>query len=136
MNRILAPVFALAALTMLVLFRTGFVRIRAIRQKRVPIQYFKLLQGFEPPPDILAPARNFANLFEMPVLFYLACLMIWTGRLTDDHYVGLAWIYFALRLAHTVITLTVNKLRWRFGVFLLSNLPLIAIWVRLAIAIF
>ena len=133
MNQILHPVFAMVALTFAVLLRMFQVRVRAVREKRVPASYFKLLQGFDPPPDVLAPARNFSNLFEMPVLFYTAAILIWAGRLTDPHYVGLAWAYFGFRLVHSLIILTRNKLRWRILAFFLSILPLLAIWVRLFI---
>jgi hypothetical protein len=131
MNHILAPVFALVALTFLVLFRTGFVRIRALRQKRVDPKYFRALQG-EPPPEILNPPRNLANLFEMPVLFYLAAILIWNGRLTDPAYLALAWSYVALRYLHSAIHLTSNRVTRRFSAFALSLLPLLAIWGRLA----
>ncbi len=52
---------------------------------------------------------NFADLLEMPVLFYIVCLMTVLAGRTDDTMLWLAWIYVALRAAHSAVHLTYDK---------------------------
>ena len=53
--------------------------------------------------------------------------------LTDTVYLVLAWLYFALRIAHALVHTTCNGLLHRLGVFLAGNLVLLAIRVKLVI---
>jgi hypothetical protein len=43
---------------------------------------------------------------------------------------ALAWAYVALRIVHSAIHLTYNKVLHRLGVFALSNVVLVALWVN------
>jgi hypothetical protein len=45
----------------------------------------------------------------------------------------LAWSYFALRVGHGLVHLTINKVPPRFLFFILSNGVLLAMWVRLGV---
>jgi hypothetical protein len=47
--------------------------------------------------------------------------------------VGCAWLYVALRGAHTWVHLTSNKVLVRFGFYMASNLALAAIWAILLV---
>lgn len=129
-NRILVPVFSLVALTFFVLFRTAYVRIHALRTKRVDPKYFRALQG-DAPPDLVNPARNLANLFETPVLFYVAAVLIWSAKLTDGLYLGYAWAFVLLRYTHSFIHLTTNRVTHRFYAFALASVVLALLWLRL-----
>jgi hypothetical protein len=69
------------------------------------------------------------NLIELPVLFYVVCLMFYvTGRTSMDA-VWIAWIYVGLRALHSLIHLTYNNVMHRLSVFAVSNLVLIWLWV-------
>ncbi|MGD9021662.1 MAG: MAPEG family protein, partial [Lysobacterales bacterium] len=76
-------------------------------------------------------ANNFANLFEAPVLFYLAILLTLILMVQDTIIVYLAWAYVATRAAHSAIHCTYNRVMHRFRVFIASSFILLAIWVRL-----
>jgi hypothetical protein len=137
--RILAPVFALVLLSFLVLAVLGTVRLIGLQRRRYPRGYFKLLQK---PPEAQLPvsgeaaARNFVNLFELPVLFYaLVPLLALTG-LWNDTSVALLWAFVAFRYLHTLIHLTVNIIPLRFAVYLGSAVVLGVEWVRFARAVF
>ena len=82
-------------------------------------------------PDSRAP-DNFRNLFELPVMFYVAALTIFvTGNICVPHLI-LAWGYVVARYAHSFIHCTSNVVMHRFYAFLASCVLLVCIWLMLA----
>jgi hypothetical protein len=134
-QRIILPMAALAGLTFVVLFRLPFVRIRAGLAQRITPEDFKLGESERVPPDVAIANRALVNLLEMPVLFYVGCLALYVTGHVDDLSVTLAWIYVALRVVHTLVHLTYNKVFHRLFVFAASCAVLAAIWVRLTLAV-
>ena len=124
------PVAALAALTFAVLFLTAFVRFRAAFAGRVKGRDFRYGESRDVPGDVSIPNRNLMNLLETPLLFYVVCVALFATRTVDAAALMLAWIYVALRFAHTAVHLTYNNVFHRLLVFAAGNLVLIAIWVR------
>lgn len=131
MPALLQPVFALVLLTFVVVTRLLYVRIRAVTSGAVKMSYYKDLTG-DAPPSLVANQKNFANLFEMPVLFYLVAVLLIVTQRADAIYVGLAWAYVACRCAHTLVHLTFNAIPARLAAYALSNLALLAMWGRFA----
>jgi len=117
---IFAPVSALAIWTAIVVFLTGFVRIRAFRLGEAP--------GV--PADVTVVNRNLMNLLEMPVLFYVVCIAFYVTRHVDHGLVTLAWLFVALRVLHSLIHLTTNRVLHRLTAFALSNVVLLTMWIR------
>jgi hypothetical protein len=136
--RLLYPLFALVLLSFIVLTVLGVHRFRGIARREFPRGYFKVLQrpaGAELPTRAEAAARNFINLFELPVLFYaLVPLLLLTG-VQDDLSLVLLWTFVGLRYLHSAIHLSVNKVTWRFGAYLASSLVLLFLWLRFAVFI-
>jgi hypothetical protein len=126
---ILYPVFALALWTGLVLLLVPIVRIRAALQGRVAAEDFKFGESAAVPSDVSIPNRNYMNLFEIPVLFYVVCLLLFAIAGTSPVAVGLAWAYVGVRVIHSTIHLTYNNVIHRLTVFGISNAVLIALWV-------
>ena len=78
--------------------------------------------------EAVQAADNYRNLFEMPVLFYAwAALVIATGHASEAMAIG-AWAYVALRVGHSLIHVTYNKVMHRFAVFALSGVVLALLW--------
>jgi hypothetical protein len=77
--------------------------------------------------------ENYNHLFEMPVLFYVLCIVATLMTRGDDITVALAWVYVALRVIHSLIHVTYNKVKHRFAVFSLSGIVLAILFIRLAI---
>jgi hypothetical protein len=78
-------------------------------------------------------AENYNHQFEAPVLFYVLCLSAMITGLGTEYSVMLAWVYVGLRIIHSVIHCTYNRVLHRFAAFSLSNLVLIALFLTLAI---
>ena len=122
-NLILEPMGALAALTFLVL-----LFVPAIRMTRRPSAQKSNQDSADGDiPGALANP-NFVDLLEMPVLFYVICLMLYvTGRVSMT-FIWLAWAYVVLRALHSVVHLTYDKFSHRMALFAVSNLVVIAMW--------
>jgi hypothetical protein len=96
-------------------------------------EYFELFRGSEPSEVILKTGNHLRNLMEMPPLFYIVTLAIMLTQHTDRIFLILAWSYFAFRVGHGLVHLTINKVPPRFLFFILSNVVLFAMWVRLGV---
>lgn len=129
---ILYPVFALAAWTGLVLLLIPFVRIRAVRRREVRGSDFRLGESAAVPDAVRIPNRNFMNLLEVPVLFYVVCLLIYVAVLSSPGAIWLAWTYVGLRVVHSVVHLTYNHVIHRLVLFAVSNGVLAVLWVLAA----
>ena len=129
------PMFALVLLTFFVGVRLGATRLAHARSGKVKGSYYRLMQGDAPPDGELKLARNFSNLFETPVLFYVFGAIVIAKSLASPLPLALAWGYVALRAVHTAIHLGRNHPLHRFLAFLASNILLLAMWAWLALAL-
>jgi hypothetical protein len=129
-ERILFPMVALVALTFAVLLIIPYKRIKAVRMGLVRTRDFKFGESAGGTPDVSIPNRNFMNLLEMPVLFYVACVAVYVTRTADAALLVLAWLYVALRIAHSLVHLTYNRVLHRLGFYAASAVVLAAIWIR------
>lgn len=126
---ILYPMFALASWTGLVLMLIPVVRVRAGRHRQIVVNDFKFGESPSVPPHVSIPNRNYMNLLEIPMLFYIVCLILYVTANTSQAAIYLAWAYVVLRIIHSLIHLTYNKVFHRLFVFAVSGVVLIALWV-------
>lgn len=122
---LLYPALLLMLHTLLVAAYMGYRRYTAISRGDAPLAYYEAYQGQEPR-ALRVIARHFSNLLEVPILFYLLTIIAFITQLTGLLLVALAWSYVALRLVHSAIHLGPNVVIWRFRVFVLSMLVLLA----------
>jgi hypothetical protein len=130
------PLFAMALLTFIILFTLGSKRFQAAKSRTMDLSYYKLYQGDSEPAAIRKIARNLENLFEMPVLFYLAIILSIILKLESLTLVFIAWGYVFLRYLHSYIHCTSNRVTLRFKVFLASSVLLLGYWIVLTIKLF
>jgi hypothetical protein len=129
------PVVALVALTFAVGVRMYRVRSGASRARRVRISDFRLGESANVPADVALPNRNFMNLLETPVLFYVACLVLFVTGGVDRIALTLAWLYVGLRVAHSVVHLTYNNVIHRLAAFGASLVVLLLLWIKLVLTL-
>lgn len=131
----LYPMYAMVLLTFavaVVMFRS---RVRAVREGKVRMGYYKTFNGPQEIPDFaLLPARHFTNLFEVPILFYAVCLAAMILEATGPAMTALAWVFVCARYAHAFIHLTYNKLYHRIAAFALGLFTVVAMWTLLVIS--
>jgi hypothetical protein len=126
---IFAPMGVLAFVTQAVLLLIPIRRFRAGAAGHVSADDFKLGESANVPGHVSIPNRAMMNLLELPMLFYVASLMFFVAGRVDALVLGVAWLYVALRVAHSAIHLSYNKVMHRLIPFALSNLVLTVYWV-------
>ena len=133
---IFGPVIALVALTFVVLTLLPRARFRAARLKQVDASDFRLGESERVPPEAAVVNRNYMNLVQSPVLFYVACLAFHAAGAVDRTALALAWAYVGFRVLHTLVHLTSNNVMHRLVVFTGSVVVLVAMWAWLVFAVF
>jgi hypothetical protein len=77
-------------------------------------------------PSVRSVADNYNHLHEQPTIFYaLMFFAAMTGG-ADATALGLAWAYVVLRVLHSLVQATINRVIVRFAVFATATLVLIA----------
>jgi hypothetical protein len=123
--------FAMVVLTAVVLAALFRTRVGAVRQGLISAAYFRIYQGDLEPESSAKLTRHFANLFEVPVLFYVACLTAMITRIDGLAMQALAWAYVAARVTHAYVHLGRNRIRHRLRAYFFSCFILLAMWVYL-----
>jgi hypothetical protein len=129
------PAIAMAALTFVVWLRMYFKRIAQMQRERIhPQAVATSVQAAARLTDSRA-ADNFRNLFELPVLFYLAVVIAAQTAQVTATTLALAWAFVALRVLHSAIHCSYNKVMHRFCVYLAGGIVLWSLWAVLAIGL-
>ena len=129
---ILYPLLAMFLLVCLVAATMLRRRVKFYKQNRVhPQKTATSSQMAAVMPDSRGP-DNFRNLFELPIMFYVATLTIYAAGLICMPHLILAWGYVVARYAHSFIHCTSNVVMHRFYAFLTSCVLLVCIWLMLA----
>jgi hypothetical protein len=81
-------------------------------------------------------AHNYNHLVEQPTLFYAACGVLALAGAGQGVALALAWGYVALRVAHSLVQATVNRVLPRFLLFMLSSACLLGLTIAAVIAVF
>jgi hypothetical protein len=126
---ILYPMFALACWTLLVLLLVPLVRVRSALRREIVVDDFRFGESASVPTYVSVPNRNYMNLLELPVLFYVVCLILYVTGAASSLVIDVAWVYVALRMVHSAIHLTYNHVVHRLTVFALSNVALVLLWL-------
>lgn len=127
------PMFAMVVLTAVVLVTLFRRRVRAVREKQLPVGYFSTFQGAVEPEFTAQASRHFTNLFEAPTLFYVVCVATIATSEVTIAMVVLAWAYVAARLVHAYIHLGTNRIGNRIRTYFSGWLILAAMWVMLVV---
>jgi hypothetical protein len=104
------------------------VRIGEIRRRRLDPQTFARARDAASALENTTAADNLRNLFEIPVLFYTLCAFIAITGVTSDAMLIAAWVYGVLRIVHSLIHMTYNRVMHRFYVYAASTLLLFAMY--------
>lgn len=119
------PMAAMFFWTFAVMLRNIQVRLQAINAGELDNAYFEVFRGASPSDVVLKTGNHLKNLAEFPPLFYAACLAAMVAGHADKVFL------VALRILHSLVHLTINRIPLRFAFFFASNAVLLAIWVRL-----
>ncbi|MGV2496462.1 MAPEG family protein [Pelagerythrobacter aerophilus] len=137
---ILQPLVALMAWTMVMWLWMYVTRIPAMSRAKIdPDQMTRDPDASldrSLPPEVQWKAHNYNHLHEAPTVFYAVGLVLAIIGQGDGTNALLAWIYVGLRVIHSLVQATANKVMVRFVLFALSSLVLIALILHAAMAVF
>jgi hypothetical protein len=139
-SEILRPVVVLIAWTLVMLVWMVVVRLPAMKKAGIDLGKAR---GGRPggldgvlPETAQWPAHNYIHLLEQPTLFYAVALLLAMIGGGDGVNAMIAWGYVGLRIVHSIVQATANIIRFRFVLFALSSLCLIALTLHAAMAVF
>ena len=128
---ILAPVVALVAWTLVMQIWMYATRFPAMRRKGIDLKGRRGGRGAQLDgvleDEVQWKAHNYNHLLEQPTLFYAIALTLALLGAGQSWNLWLAWTYVGLRVVHSLIQATSNVVRWRFLVFTLASLVLLAL---------
>lgn len=126
--------FAMLVLVFLVGKKVIQGRIAAVKSGRLSMNYFETFEAKEVPKEIIQGSRQLSNLFEIPVLFYTACLIAMLIDLQSPYFGMISWLFVIGRACHSWIHLGSNQVPQRLKAFIFSNTMLLLLWLGLLIA--
>jgi hypothetical protein len=106
-------------------------RRQAIRAGSVKVSQFR--ENRDEPAESLFVRNNLANQFELPVLFYAACICLFLIGAAGTVAQALAWLFVASRYVHAYIHTTSNRIGLRQPAFTAGFLVLGLMWVWFAL---
>ena len=137
---ILAPIVALIAWSLVMWVWLYATRIPAMNAARIDTMNLVGGSGADLkaaiPPKAQWPADNYNHLMEQPTLFYAVALVLALLGAGGGINLMIAWGYVGLRVLHSIVQATVNRVIVRFAIFMLATLCLAALTLHAAIQIF
>lgn len=124
------PVIAQVALTYAIYALISRRRIAAIKAGDANVSQFRENQS--EPPQSRFVRNNLENQFELPTLFFPACITAFVLGFADVAMIALAWVFVLSRVGHAWVHVTTNRIRHRRPLFILGFLALGAMWALLA----
>jgi hypothetical protein len=135
---ILKPVVVLLAWTMVMWVWMYAVRLPALTAsglKPDDARNTKTLDGILPE-KAQWKAHNYNHLHEAPTVFYAVAIVLAVIGHGDGPNAMIAWAYVALRIAHSIVQATINKVALRFGLYALSSIALMILIFHAIIPLF
>lgn len=137
---ILQPVVALLAWTMVMWVWMYATRIPAMNKAGVDAKNLVGSDGAslraKLPDAVSWKADNYNHLHEAPTVFYAVAIVLAIVGQGDGFNTALAWAYVGLRVLHSIVQATINRVIIRFALFSLSSLVLMALILHAAITVF
>ena len=134
---ILLPALALIAWTLIIWLWMYVRRVPAMQRVGIDPQDAAHPGSLDVlPSSVRQVADNYNHLHEQPTIFYALVFYCALAGTADSLNVNLAWAYVTLRILHSAVQITVNKVALRFSIFVLASLVLGAMTVRNILAVF
>jgi hypothetical protein len=132
----LTPVLALVSWTLIVWFWMYARRIPAMNAAGLDPQEAQHPGSLNVlPQKARFAADNYNHLHEQPTIFYALIIYSHLAGVADELNLTLAWAYVGLRVLHSLVQITINKVTLRFTLFAVSTLVLVVIAIRNILAV-
>jgi hypothetical protein len=124
------PIIAHVALVYFLYMLLSYRRQKLVRGGKIRRSNYR--ENRDEPAEGLVVKHCLANQFELPVLFYACCVLLYMTEADNLVAVVLAWIFVASRYLHAFIHVTSNNLRYRSPLFACGYAVLGAMWMWVA----
>lgn len=88
------------------------------------------------PDKVSWKADNYNHLHEAPTVFYAVVIVLAMMGQGEEVNTLVAWAYVVLRIAHSIVQATVNRVALRFALFAVSSIALMILIFHAGIAVF
>jgi len=133
---IFAPAIALVLWSLVMLGWLALTRLPAMARAGVSLTTVVGARGANlegvVPDKVNWKAHNYTHLMEQPTLFYATVLILGVTGQGDGINLQLAWAYVALRIAHSIVQATWNRVVVRFALFSAATLALLLLALNAA----
>ena len=126
------PLLFMIILTMFVTLRLLIIAVNLVRTKQVHIKQFRMFDG-EIPQYALNAREHFKNMFEIPILFYVLCILSIVTNNYSQIDINIAWGFVISRLLHTIFRIPNKDVIVRFAFFVIGLFFLGIGWTRFII---
>jgi len=123
----LLPVFLQIALTLFLLMKLAFLRVKAITSGKVAVKDISLGQK-NWPVEMLKFDNCFHNQLETPFLFYFLSAFILILNEANLFFIIGSWLFVLFRFLHAFEETTKNNIARRFKYFMVASIVLILMW--------
>lgn len=136
---IFAPAIVLVLWSLLMLAWLAVTRLPGMAKAGIPLTSIVGSRGVNLegvlPDRVNWKAHNYAHLMEQPTLFYATVVILGVIGQGDGLNLQLAWAYVVLRVLHSIVQATWNRVIVRFTLFSLATVALLALALQAAIAV-
>ncbi len=131
MSSILTPMLALVSWTLVMWLWMYATRLPAMSKANIDPQDAAHPGSLNVlPTEARRIADNYNHLHEQPTIFYALVVYAHLTGMTDGTTIMLAWAYVAIRVLHSLLQATINKVMIRFLLFATGSIILIVMAVR------
>lgn len=137
---IFAPAIALVLWSLVMLGWLALTRLPAMARAGVSLTTVVGARGANlegvVPDKVNWKAHNYTHLMEQPTLFYATVVILGVIGQGDGVNLQLAWAYVGLRIVHSLVQATWNRVAVRFTLFSLSTAALLLLALNAARVMF
>ena len=109
---IIYPILAVVLMNFIVMFHMRYMISKAIKNRDVEYKYFKAYES-SAPEYLLTSRHHYKNFFEIPILFYLLCLVLYMIDDVSAIDLWIAWLFVVFKGVHSYIRITSNYVPYR-----------------------
>jgi hypothetical protein len=133
---IFAPAISLVLWSLVMLAWLAATRLPAMAKAGIPLMTITGSRGVNlegvVSDRVNWKAHNYAHLLEQPTIFYATVVILGVVGAGDGLNLQLAWGYVALRIAHSIVQATWNRVAVRFTLFALATAALLLLAINAA----
>jgi hypothetical protein len=133
-NQIFLPVLVQILITISGYLLLGLRKSRAVKSNNVDLEK-AALDNDAWPDYVRVVSNNIRNQFQVPVLFYVLCILFYSIDAVSAMVLYLAWAFVISRAIHAYIHMSSNYVPARFTVFTIGFIIMIVMVVFAAIAL-